>query len=308
MEDELGPSLRSILHYFRSRQLFIGDELRLSTLRMAWLEAGQAPETFSPAIAELQRRGCLRTVRSIAGPAVQLTRTGFNASQQTERPTAPPASHEAPPTAAPLKTEAAARPVARTAAAGKETVSALLRQALPAAGPAAQNRPPKASATGGTGSPQRSRPAPSPARPAPPLQQATKATQRSRAETDQDIARSQVFRTRSKDLNDAVLKHCLLGLTQHYKLRAHGQLSYETIMHHWEEMGLSRSDLLYTLDQLISDDAVRTTSQPHEMIILTPKGLRLAVGAPKDLDDGMDRWQAKRRLRLTKRLGSLPAA
>lgn len=285
--------VRTVLRLLQARQMFIGDEVRVRTLRLAWEESGQMPEDFSTALRALQALGLIRSVHGTAGPAIQLTHKGFRATtQQRQQPSPPLATPEKA-----ARTTSRAQPDSENA---------------PVPAPA---QPIAASRVRKAGAPPGSRPLVSKSLPkaeTSPRPQAAP-TRRPRADANEtpmgeSIAHSQVFRTRSASLNDNVLRHCMLGLLQHHKLRAHGQLDYDVIMQHWEEMGLTRADLLYTLDLLIHDGSIRTTTRPREMVILTGRGFNRMGRGSSDLNDGMDRFQAKKRLRMTKHLGSMPAA
>ncbi len=276
MSASLSPAVRTVLQLLQARQMFIGDELRVSALRVAWTESGHAAEDFGHAISELKRLGYARTVHGTAGPAIQLTHAGFRASTEQPKRVSPAKPMPAPRRAAPAPASLATRALPP-------------ERPLPAATP-----PPRR---------ERVSAAPPPAQPETPA-----ATPASRSDTDHELAHAQVFRTRSKSLNDNVLRYCLLGLFEHHRLRPDGKLGYDTIMGHWSEMGLTRSDLLYALEILIRRGEIRTTTKPQETVILTKKGYNGCRSTPESLEQGMDRWQAKKRLRLTKQLGSLPAA
>ncbi len=270
MSASLSPAVRTVLQLLQARQMFIGDELRVSALRVSWTESGQAAEDFGHAMSELKRLGYARTVHGTAGPAIQLTHAGFRASTEQPKRVSPAKPMPAPRRPAPAPASLATR-------------------ALPPPQPLAPPAPPRR-------------------REAPEVSAAPAAAPASRNDTEHQLAHAQVFRTRNDSLNDNVLRYCMLGLFEHHRLRPEGKLSYDLIMRHWAEMGLTRSDLLYALEILIRRGEVRTTTRPQETVILTSKGHKACTSTPANLEQGMDRWQAKKRLRLTKQLGSLPAA
>ncbi len=273
MSASLSPAVRTVLQLLQARQMFIGDELRVSALRVSWTESGQPAEDFGYALSELKRLGYARTVHGTAGPAIQLTHAGFRASTEQPKRVSPAKPMPAP-----------RRPA--------QAPASLAARALPPQQPLAPASAPR----------PREKAVAAPAAPTAPTQAVN------RSDTEHQLAHAQVFRTRNDSLNDNVLRYCMLGLFEHHRLRPEGKLSYDVIMRHWAEMGLTRSDLLYALEILIRRGEVRTTTRPQETVILTPKGHKACTSTPANLEQGMDRWQAKKRLRLTKQLGSLPAA
>ena len=134
----------------------------------------------------------------------------------------------------------------------------------------------------------------------PPIQQAPAAAQ--------SLEHANVFRSRDGELTPRVLQLSILGLTHHYRLNAGDTLPFDTVRAHWYEMGLPEADLLCALDELINSGDIQTRSQPSEMIVLTARGLKRYSSLAADLDEGLDRWRAKKLLRRTKNLGALPAA
>ncbi|RZO84956.1 MAG: hypothetical protein EVA65_08055 [Oceanococcus sp.] len=145
---------------------------------------------------------------------------------------------------------------------------------------------------------------------APPMAQraASQAADSSSAPPARSLEHASVFRSRDAELTPRVMQLSILGLTHHYRLAAGGSLPFETIRAHWFEMGLSEPDLLYALDGLINSGDIQTRSQPRELIILTARGQQRYQSLAADLDEGLDRWRAKKLLRRTKNLGALPAA
>lgn len=124
----------------------------------------------------------------------------------------------------------------------------------------------------------------------------------------QSLEHANVFRSRDGELTPRVLQLSILGLTHHYRLGAGGTLPFDTVRAHWFEMGLPEADLLCALDALINSGDIQTRSQPSEVIVLTARGLKRYTSLAADLDEGLDRWRAKKLLRRTKNLGALPAA
>lgn len=276
MSPPITKSANTILQLLRARQLFIGDELNLRTLRVAWEESGQSAETFGQAMSHLRDQGFIRVVQSTAGPAVQLTHQGFQASQ--------PAARSVPSVEA---TQRIREPVTPPPKRVPHQVSSTMPETLEL-----------------PDLPEVDLPTPLP----PPARRQTASRSQHQPDHAQDMAHARTFRTRSEIVNDNVLRHCVLGLMRHYRIKPNGQLGFNCVLSHWQEIGLSRADLLCALDLLIADGAIQTISEPQEKIVLTLRGFEHSHSAPSSMEDGMDRWRAKKRLRLTKHLGSLPAA
>ena len=137
---------------------------------------------------------------------------------------------------------------------------------------------------------------------------AVRQPQANRAAATRSLEHASVFRSRDAELTPRVMELCILGLTHHYRLGAGGSLPFESVRAHWFDMGLSEPDLLYALDGLINSGDIQTRSQPRETIILTARGVQRYRSLGADLDEGLDRWRAKKLLRRTKNLGALPAA
>ena len=92
------------------------------------------------------------------------------------------------------------------------------------------------------------------------------------------------------------------------KIRPNGRIDYTDVLQEWLNMSLRHDDLLLTVKRLSENKEITAISHPKECLMLTKSGFERYESAPKDLTDGMDRWQAKKLLRATKRLGAMPAA
>ncbi len=265
MEVTLDPSCYTVLQLMLARNLFIGDEIRVSTMRTSWNESGQAPEAFGNAMSQLKEHGLIRAGHSTAGPVAQLTKKGFTLGQQQrrapaqERRKAPPVSASPPPQRR-RRVEYLATP--RIAEKHSEAKTASKQPA------------------------------------------ASKATQGERSR----LTHSGVFSGRGEGPSPNALQLCVLGLLRNRRLRANGQIDYACVLEDWVRMDLRHDDLLLAIKRLSDQGEVETISHPKERLLLTQKGFERYEKPAKDMDDGMDRWQAKKCLRATRRLGSLPAA
>lgn len=265
---ELGQNAVSILQMLHGRQMFIGDELRLSSLRVAWEESGHSGADFNTGLGELIRAGHVRQVKSASGAALQLTQSGYQ--QMLKPPPAKPAMPQVAESSRPTR-----RPVSPRA------------PQLRSAGPG----------------PSQATPLPPPSPP-----ETARGPVRLTQPDRQDVIHARVFRTQIDGINDNVLVQCLLGLLDMHKLGPRDAIELRIIVDEWAQMGLSRADLLYTLDMLVRDNAIGTISEPHERVMLKERGRRRLKAAPRNLEEGKDRWNARKRLIAIRKLGRLPAA
>lgn len=242
----LDPAAITVLHLMIARGMMIGDQVKLSILRVSWEESSRSKHELNLAIAQLQRHQLIRVHLDTPSTMVEMTPLGFEVSHHK------PTAATTPPAATPTRK------------------------------PRVRRTPPR----------------PPSARPAQPPQ----------AAAAHSLEHASVFRSRDGELTPRVMQLCILGLTHHYRLSPGGSLPFETVRAHWFEMGLSEPDLLFALDGLINSGDMQTRSQPSEMIVLTDRGLKRYSRLAADLDEGLDRWRAKKLLRRTKNLGALPAA
>ena len=123
-----------------------------------------------------------------------------------------------------------------------------------------------------------------------------------------DVTHAGVFSSQAGGPTPNALQLCVLGLLRNRRLRANGQLDYACVLEDWMRMDLRHDDLLLAIKRLSEQREVETINHPKERVMLTQRGFDRYENPPKSMDDGMDRWQAKKCLRATKRLGALPAA
>jgi hypothetical protein len=265
MDTTLDPTCYTVLQLMLARNLFIGDEVRVSTMRTSWSESGQAPESFGNAIAQLKDSGFIRVGHSTAGPVAQLTKQGFSLGQQKRQ--APAVERRATPQTTP------APPIQR-----RRRVEYLNSPRI-----AEQH-------TTETSKPQ------APA--------ASQHAQKARA----NVTHAGVFSTQAGGPPPIALQLCVLGSLRNRRIRANGQLDYACVLEDWMRMDLRHDDLLLAIKRLSEQGELETINHPKERVLLTQRGIDRYENPPKSMDDGMHRWQAKKCLRATKRLGALPAA
>lgn len=241
----LDPAAITVLHLMIARGMLIGDQIKLSILRVSWEESSRSKHELNLAIAQLQRHQLIRVHLDTPSTMVEMTPLGVEFSHHKPVAKQPPATPPAKPRA---------------------------RRAPPRTPPRAPQAQPDQSAA------------------------------------PHSLGHASVFRSRDGELTPRVMQFSILGLTHHYRLSPGGSLPFATVRAHWFEMGLSEPDLLFALDGLINSGDIQTRSQPSELIVLTDRGFKRYSSLAADLDEGLDRWRAKKLLRRTKNLGALPAA
>ncbi len=262
MDQTLDPRCYTVLQLMLARNLFIGDEVRVSTLGNAWNESGANPDGFNQALSILQRDGLVRLSRSVNGTVAQLSKSGFALGQ-------------------------------------KQRSAPLIERR---ANSQATDMPP----------PKRRRRVEYLASPRvirPHEQQASKT--RAAAEVIRDRAKvthSGVFTKKANSPSPTALQLCVLGLLRNRRVPPGGQIDYSCVLEEWMRMDLRHDDLLLAIQRLSEKRELETLQHPRERLILTQRGYDRYEKPPQSMDDGLDRWQAKKCLRATKRLGALPAA
>lgn len=282
------PQGHTILQLMLARGLFIGDELRIATLRSGWVESGYPRETFGNAISLLKDQGLIKVATSKAGPVAQITQKGYATGtqphverRQIEQPS------DKPPPARRRRVEHLPRPkltqsLSLPAKTPKPAVTSEATEATEAA-PITMLDEPVAS---------------------------TPVEKKQAGSAQRNVTHASVFAGSSKSRapSSSALQLAVLGLLRNHKVRANGRMEYAVVLQEWIHMGLRHDDLLLTIKRLSDQNQVTLINHPTERLMLTKSGFDRYEGAAKDLTDGMDRWQAKKLLRATKRLGSMPAA
>lgn len=238
----LDPAAVTVLHLMLARGMLIGDQVKMSILRVSWEESGRSKHELNLAIAQLERHQLIRVHLNTPQTMLEMTPRGLEASHQKPIPQAQP------------------QPAPRSR-------KPRTRRAPPATAPA--NETPSAA---------------------------------------RGIEHAKVFRSRDAELTPRVMELSVLGLMHQYRLPPGGNLPFDSLREHWNEMGLAEPDLLYALESLINRGDVQTRSQPSEIVVLNHSGSQRYRSLAADLDEGLDRWRAKKLLRRTKNLGALPAA
>ena len=274
MTATLDPGCYTVLQLMLARNLFIGDEVRVSTMRTSWSESGQAPEAFGNAINQLKDSGLIKLGHSTAGPVAQLTKKGFNLGQQKRR---------------------------------KPTIERRKAPPVSASPPEQRRRRVEYLSTPQIAEQHEQQSSPLQPQPEEPLPQSSTEVSTNDQQRD-SVTHAGVFARHSAAPSPNALQLCVLGILRNRRLRAHGQLDYSCVLEDWTRMDLRQDDLLLAVKRLSERGEIETINHPKERLLLTQRGFDHYEAAPSSMSDGMDRWQAKKCLRATKRLGSLPAA
>lgn len=263
MIQALDSGCYTVLQLMLARGLFIGDEVRVASLRIAWNESGQPQEAFGVALNQLQQDALIKLGHSKAGPVAQLSKHGFALGQQKRQ--------------APLHTER--------------------RRSMPGDNPTSHRR---RRVEHVLPAPQAKTPGASPE--SPPKSPIGLAHARSR------VTHGSVFASQADTLSPNALQMCVLGVLRNHGIGAHEQLDYAHVLQDWLHMQLPQDDLLLAIKRLSDQREIEAISHPRERLLLTRRGYQRYENMPANLEEGMDRWQARKYLRATKRLGRLPAA
>lgn len=118
--------------------------------------------------------------------------------------------------------------------------------------------------------------------------------------------RSVMYTSSADGPNPQVMEYLVLGLLRHADRHGPTALSLSRLGHAWERMHLAPESLQEAIRSLRRKGYLKPPVQPDTHVALTRAGFGINHARPQDMQDGIDRWEATRRLRATRSLGALP--
>ena len=298
MPPQLESTALTILHLMLARSLFIGDEVRVATLRTSWVESGRQAQEFGDALSQLQQLAAVRIAHGSNGPVAQLTKQCMQLGQRKPIATVTTAGVRREQTVAiPARPESIAMAAPQTGS-QPAAVSALLTRTNQTPSPSLETQAARSAPR------QTQSQAQSPAKT--PSQTPTTTTPINDRSSANKLTHAAVFGGSSP--SPATLQYCVLGILRNQRLIAGQTFAYAELLKLWHELDLRQDDLLLAIQRLSETGHLTTISYPSEQVMLSAEGYAHYEHAPSDMADGQHRWDAKKHLRLIKRLGALRAA
>ncbi len=128
------------------------------------------------------------------------------------------------------------------------------------------------------------------------------------ASSDPQIAKARLFREQHPHLSAAVVQHLIFGLFKQANVPAGKTVRYQHFLDAWQQMRLPETELVGALDRMVAQGFLQTAADGSAALRLTHTGRKAILSEPQTIQDGLERAQARRYLRLTKRLGELRKA